>query len=119
VILVDTSIWIDHLRKPDQRLQELLHNSEVLMHPVVLMEIALGSISNREKVIDHLALLPQAQVAEWNELLDLVEKRALYRKGIGIADLHLLASALLSSSVLLWTRDRRLSEVAASLGILT
>ena len=117
MILVDTSVWIDHLRKPDQRLQELLQNDEVAIHPLILMELALGSIANREEVISNLSLLAKAQVAELDELFMLVETRALYRKGIDVTDLHLIASALLERSLLIWTRDRRLGEIASSFGI--
>lgn len=118
MILVDTSIWIDHLRKADPRLQKLLNNHEVLSHPLVVMELALGSIANRQQVLADLSLLPQAQVAENDELFRLIETRSLHRKGIGVTDLHLIASALLGTSVLIWTRDRSLTAVAASLGVL-
>jgi predicted nucleic acid-binding protein len=117
VILVDTSVWIDHLRKPDKRLQELLQNDEVAIHPLIRMELALGSLANREEVISNLCLLPKVQIAELDELLTLIETRALYGKGIGVTDLHLIASALLEKSLLIWTRDRRLGEIASSFGI--
>lgn len=93
MILVDTSVWIDHPRKPDRRLQELLQNVEVITHPQILMELALGSIAGRQEVISNLSLLTKAQVAELDELFTLIETRALYRKGIGVTDLHLIASA--------------------------
>ena len=117
MILVDTSVWIDHLRKPNQRLQELLQNDEVVIHPLIRMELALGSIANREEVISNLSLLAKAQVAELDELFTCIETRALYRKGIGVTDLHLIASALLEKALLIWTRDRRLGEIASSFGI--
>jgi hypothetical protein len=117
VILVDTSVWIDHLRKPDRRLQELLENDEVITHPLVLMELALGSIANRDEVLANLELLPKAEVAELDELYPLIETRRLYRKGIGVTDLHLIASALFEKSLLLWTRDKRLGEIASSEGV--
>ncbi len=117
MILADTSIWIDHLRKPDRRLQELLQNDEVAMHPFILMELALGSIANREEVIANLSLLPKVQVAELDELFRLIETRSLYRKGIGVTDLHLIASTLFDRSLSIWTRDRRLGEIASSFGI--
>jgi predicted nucleic acid-binding protein len=117
VILVDTSVWIDHLRKPDQRLQELLQNDEVAIHPLILMELALASIANRKEVISNLSLLAKVQVAELDELFTFIETRALYRKGIGVTDLHLIASALLEKALLIWTRDRRLGEIASSFGI--
>ena len=117
MILVDTSVWIDHLRNPEVKLQDLLQNDEVVTHPFVRLELSLGSIANREKVLVDLALLPQAPIAETDELFGLVERRRLYRRGIGITDLHLVASALLDKSISIWTRDRRLGEIAGELGL--
>ncbi|MCL2660537.1 MAG: PIN domain-containing protein [Acidobacteriaceae bacterium] len=117
MILVDTSIWIDHLRKPEVKLQELLQNDEVVTHPLVRLELALGSIANREKVLGDLALLPHATVAETGELFDLIELKQLCRRGIGATDLHLLASALFDRSISIWTRDRRLGSIAGELGL--
>jgi hypothetical protein len=117
VILVDTSVWIDHLRKADAKLQKLLENDEVVTHPFVRLELALGSIANRENVLANLALLPQVPIAQADELFRLVELRKLYRRGIGIADLHLAASALLDKSILIWTRDQRLGDLANELGL--
>lgn len=119
MILVDTSVWIDHLRRPEARLQELLLNDEVVTHAFVRLELALGSIAHRETVLGDLALLPQVQVAETEELFGLLELRKLYRRGVGVTDLHLVASALFDRSVLIWTRDRRLGEIADELGIRT
>lgn len=118
VILVDTSIWIDHLRRPEQKLQKLLENDAVVGHPLVRLELALGSIPHREQVMADLSRLVQAPVAHLDELFQLVELRSLFRRGIGVTDLHLLASALLDRSIQIWTRDRRLGEVAAELGVL-
>ncbi len=115
MILVDTPVWIDHLRKPEVRLQELLQNEGVVTHPLVRLELALGSIANREMILADLARLPQAPVAQVDELFSLVELRKLYRRGIGITDLHLVASALLDRSISIWTRDRRLGEIAGEL----
>ena len=117
MLLVDTSVWIDHLRRPDARLQDLLQNDEVATHPLVRLELALGSIAEREKVLNDLSLLVQAPLLEMDELFSLVELRRLYRRGIGITDLHLIASALLDKSLSIWTRDRRLGEIAEELGI--
>lgn len=117
MILVDTSVWIDHLRKPDAKLQDLLQNDEVVMHPLVRLELALGSISNREQVLADLALLPHVPMAETDELFQLVELRQLHRRGIGVTDLHLLASVLFDNSVAIWTRDRRLGDVADELSL--
>ena len=112
MILVDTSVWIDHLRKSEVKLQELLQNDEVVTHPLVRLELTLGSIAHREKILSDLSLLPQVSVAETDELFRLLELRKLYRRGIGITDLHLIASALFDTSLSIWTRDRRLGEIA-------
>ena len=117
MILVDTSVWIDHLRSPDVKLQELLQNDEVVSHPFVRLELALGSIATREKVLTDLALLPQAPIGATDELFRLVELRSLYRRGIGITDLHLLCSALFDRSISIWTRDRRLGDIADEIGL--
>jgi predicted nucleic acid-binding protein len=117
VILVDTSVWIDHLRRPDVKLQKLLQNDEVVTHPFVRLELALGSIATRDKVLADLALLPQAPIAATDELFSLVELRRLYRKGIGITELHLLCSGLFDKSISIWTRDRRLGEIADEFGL--
>ena len=117
MILVDTSVWIDHLRSPDRELQKLLQNDEVVTHPFVRLELALGSIATREMVLADLALLPQAPIAATGELFSLVELRRLYRRGIGITDLHLICSALFDKSISIWTRDRRLGDIADELGL--
>ncbi len=117
MILVDTSVWIDHLRKPEAKLQDLLHNDEVMTHPLVRLELALGSIANREKMLADLALLPHAPIAQTRELFALVELRKLYSRGIGVTDLNLVASTLLDKSISIWTRDRRLGDIADEFGI--
>ena len=117
MILADTSVWIDHIRKPEVKLQELLQIDEVVTHPFVRLELALGSIANREQVLSDLALLPHVPVAETDELFSLLELRKLYRRGIGVTDLHLVASALFDKSLSIWTRDRRLGEIAEELGL--
>lgn len=119
MILVDTSVWIDHLRKPDTKLEELLDSGDVLTHPLVRLELALGSIANREQMLANLALLQEAEVADTAELFRLVEARKLYRRGVGVTDLHLLASALMDKTVSIWTRDRRLGQIAEELGVKT
>ncbi len=117
MILVDTSVWIDHLRRAEPKLQQLLESEQVVTHPLIRLELALGSIVNRDKVLADLALLLHAPVANSDELFELVESRKLSRRGIGVTDLHLLASALLDRSILIWTRDRRLGEVAHEIGV--
>ena len=117
MIVVDTSVWIDHLRSPDRKLQELLLNDEVVTHPFVRLELALGSIATRKKVLADLALLPQAPIAAIDELFSLVELRTLYRRGIGITDLHLVCSAIFDKSISIWTRDQGLGDIADELGL--
>lgn len=117
MILVDTSIWIDHLRREESALQNLLEGKQVASHPFVRLELALGSIANRQVVLEEMAKLSQAPVADIDDLFHLVGVRKLERRGIGITDLHLLASCLLDSSLTIWTRDRRLGEVADELGV--
>jgi predicted nucleic acid-binding protein len=117
MILVDTSIWIDHLRRPEPALLQRLQNDQVATHPFVRLELALGSIANRGQVLSELAKLHQAPVARTDDLFLLVEARKLARRGIGITDLHIIASALLDRSLSVWTRDRRLGEIADELGL--
>ncbi|HEX3661741.1 MAG TPA: PIN domain-containing protein [Acidobacteriaceae bacterium] len=117
MILVDTSVWIDHLRSAEPKLQDLLENDEIATHPLVRLELALGSITDREKVLNDLSFLVQAPMIGMDELFALVELRRVYRRGIGITDLHLIASALFDKSMLIWTRDRRLGDIADELGV--
>lgn len=117
MILVDTSVWIDHLRKPEAKLQELLQNDEVVTHPLVRLELALGSVADRETILSDLSLLPHVPVAETDELFTLLELRKLYSRGIGVTDLHLIASALIAKSLSIWTRDRRLGDIAEEFGL--
>ena len=115
--LVDTSVWIDHLRMGDARLAALLESGGVLTHPFVIGEIAMGRLSQRTTLLAALADLPQAEVAMDAEVLHLIERKALFWAGVGYIDAHLLASVRLTAGVLLWTRDRRLGEVAREWGI--
>ena len=114
--LVDTSVWVDHFRKDDEDLLDLLAGNAVFAHPFVIGEIALGSLRNRRAVLASLHDLPQAPLATDEEVLRLVESRTLFGSGIGYIDAHLLASALLSGSGF-WTRDKRLSSVASAIGL--
>lgn len=117
MILVDTSIWIDHLRKGNHQLAELLNNGSVLAHPWVTGEIALGHLAQRTEILGLLHNLPQATVASDLEVLAFIEKRQLSGRGIGYVDAQLLAATLLTPGAGLWTRDKRLAETAAQLGI--
>lgn len=115
MILVDTSVWIDHLRRPEPSLVKLLEAEQVVTHPLIRLELALGSIASRAQVLTELAKLAHAQTAAMHELFLLVDVHRLERRGIGVTDLHLIASALLDRSISIWTRDRRLGEVADQL----
>jgi len=116
VILVDTSIWIDHLRSGDAHLITLLGDGNVLGHPWVVGELALGQLSHRDEVLNLLRNLPQASVATEDEVMTLIDHDQLFGVGIGYVDAHLLASARLSGARL-WTRDKRLRATAARLDL--
>jgi predicted nucleic acid-binding protein len=117
VILADTSVWINHLRSPVARLVAKLESDNVLMHPLVIGELACGNLRNRREMLDLLGHLSPAPVATHDEALDFLERRRLMGRGIGIVDVHLLASTALASPALLWTHDRRLAGVAAELDL--
>ena len=117
MILVDTSIWIDHLRTGDPRLVGLLQDCQVLAHPWVIGELALGHLSQRGEILGLLHNLPQASVATDVEVLTLIENNRLFDQGIGYVDAHLLAATLLTPDARLWTRDKRLTAIAAHHGL--
>ena len=117
MILVDTSVWIEHLHKGCPELVAILDDGGVLVHPVVIGELACRSIRNRQEVLGLLAALPRAIVAENDEALALIESKKLMDRGLGFIDVHLLASTALTPEARLWTRDRRLSVVASELGV--
>lgn len=116
MILVDTSVWVDHLRRGDARLAELLGRGAVVIHPFVVGEIACGSLADRSAILELLQDLPTAVVADNDEALGFIERHGLHGKGIGYVDLHLLASVALTDGAGLWTRDKRLRAVANDLG---
>ena len=117
MILVDTSIWIDHLRQSCERLAQLLGAGQVFAHPYVIGELALGSLQNRNAVLGALQNIPQVPVATDNEVLHFIETNTLCEIGIGYIDAHLLAAARLSPGTLLWTRDKRLLDASTRLGL--
>lgn len=117
MILVDTSIWIDYLRTGDEHLEAVLQQNWVLSHPFVVGELACGNLGQRKAVLGYLHSLPEAPVVSGAEALSFLEQRALMGRGIGYIDVHLLASAILGTPALLWTRDRRLNAVAFELDI--
>lgn len=118
MILVDTSVWIDHLRHGDSVLSGLLNAGEVVIHPFVVGELALGNLQQRDVILDALNDMPQAKIATDEEVLVFINKSKLYGLGIGYIDAHLLASARLMPATLMWTRDKRLSAAASQLGLL-
>jgi predicted nucleic acid-binding protein len=115
MILVDTSVWIDHLRTGDERLIDLLDSSQVLAHPFVIGELACGNLQNRDEVIRLLNDLPQAPVASHEEVMYFIESNKLMGQGVGYIDTHLLASTTLADKALIWTRDQRLQRIARKL----
>lgn len=118
MILVDTSVWIDHLRDGDAELADLLNAGLVLAHPFVIGELALGNLKDRETVIAAMQGLPQAPMASHAEVMALIETRRLFSLGIGYVDAHLIAATLLAPGTTLWTRDRRLSAAAKRIDLL-
>lgn len=116
MILVDSSVWIDHLRGTDAMLARLLEMDRVLTHPFVIAELALGRLRQRELIIDSLRALPRAETATHDELLHFIERHELAGIGIGLVDAHLLASVALVPEATFWTRDRRLRVVAEKMG---
>ena len=117
MIVVDTSVWIDHLRAGDERLVQLLVAGQVLVHPYVVGELALGNLRNRDTVLTTLQEMPQAGVATESEVLRFIGEQALFGMGIGYVDAHLLAAVRRTPGSLLWTRDKRLLAACAQLGI--
>jgi predicted nucleic acid-binding protein len=117
MILVDTSVWIDHLRTGDDELVQQLNNNSVLMHPFVLGELACGNLNKRREVLTLFKDLPGSPVATDNEVLFFIEQHKLMGRGIGYIDTHLLAAVALKSSARLWTRDKRLRAVGDSLSL--
>ena len=117
MVLADTSVWIDHLWTENARLAELLDNNEMLMHPMVIGELACGNIRNRTGVLTRLRRLPIAPIVSYDDVLSFIEDNQLIGKGIDYVDVHLLASVAVADSALLWTLDRRLGDAAAELSI--
>ena len=115
--LVDTSVWIDHLRKGEAQLEQLLIQGQVATHPFIIGEIACGHLNNRQNILSYLNNLQTLKEASNQEVNYLIEKQQLMGKGIGYIDAHLLASCLISETASLWTRDKRLHKIATSLNI--
>ena len=112
MIVVDANIWIDHLRMADATLSRLIQRRRIVIHPYTIGEIALGSLANRDQVLEGLALIPAAPVTESYEMPEFIKHHGLFGTGIGYVDSHLLASAMLLENGKLWTRDKRLHALA-------
>ena len=117
MILIDTSIWIDHLHQGNEQLHRMLEQGQVLIHPYVIGEVALGNLRNRDAILSALQDLPQVAVATDGEVLRFVQQNSLYGVGIGYIDAHLLAAVRLSPGATLWTGDRRLLAAGRTLGL--
>lgn len=117
MILVDTSVWVDHFRSGDEALAALLDKGRVLVHPFVIGELALGNLRQRDLVLAYLQDLPQAKVASDAEVLQFIGRQRLFGLGIGYVDAHLLAAVRLTVGAALWTRDAKLRAVAGQLGL--
>ena len=115
-MLVDTSVWITHFRRPNMDLEHLLDECRVVMHPFVIGELACGSLGRRHEVLRLIEALPAAPVATHDEVMSFVERQRLHGTGLGWIDVHLLASARLMRQPL-WSADRRLREAAVRLGL--
>jgi predicted nucleic acid-binding protein len=115
MILVDTSVWIDHLQRSDSSLQQLLRHDKVLCHPMVIGELAVGNFRQRAGILQRLTALPAAIAASHDETLRFITHHSLYGRGIGYIDAHLLAAVKLTPGCTLWTRDKRLREITESL----
>ena len=117
MILVDTSVWIDHLRRPERELLEQLRANTVLTHPVVVGELACGNLPDRTTFLRNMDAMPEIREGTHQEVRDLIESARLMGRGIGLMDAHLLYSVLHQEGALLWTRDERLNRIAQELSV--
>lgn len=118
MVLIDSSVWVDFLKSGGQpHLAQLLALQQVLMHEMVLGEVAMGSKHQRENALELLPFLPMALVADHLEVMALVDRHHLYGRGVGYVDMHLLTAAVLLPGTLLWTHDKRLHAAASQLGV--
>lgn len=117
MILVDTSVWIDHLHRSQPGLVALLERNEVVVHPMVIAELALGSLAERTGFLALLENLPRSERATDAEVLAFIESEALFSRGLSVVDVHLLAAVRLDAASRLWTRDKRLLSTAEALGV--
>jgi len=117
MILADTSVWVDHFRKRDNELYRQLQWSNIAIHPFIVAELVLGNLPRRQKTIADLDLLPMVKTARMSEVRSMIEARSLFQRGIGFVDAHLIASTFITPHTVLWSRDKRLRDIAATLGV--
>ena len=117
MILADTSIWVDYLRNRNPEMELRLSKGQIVTHPFIVAELALGSLKNRQQRLAEMEALLDVRVAQLSEVRHMIESHALYSKGIGLTDAHLIASCLLTPGTELWTRDTAMETVAMTLGI--
>jgi len=116
MVLVDTSVWVEHLRSGSIGLERLLNSGSVVCHLFIVGELACGNLSNRVEILTLLQALPLAIHAEHEEVIHFTENYSLMGKGVGYIDMHLLVSALLTK-VPIWTLDKKLKKVSSKLGL--
>jgi len=117
MILIDTSVWIDHFSRNNETLAHFLEEEQVLIHPLALGELAVGNLKNRKEILQLLAKLPIALVSTSEDVLYFIEKHGLMGRGLGIVDVHLLASTIITEATKVWTNDKRLHSHALDLGV--
>ncbi|MBM4329790.1 MAG: PIN domain nuclease [Deltaproteobacteria bacterium] len=116
MVLVDTSVWVSHLRYGNEELQKLLYDGEVVCHPFIVGELACGNLKHRHEILTYLQSLPMMILSEDEEVLKFIKNNQLMGKGLGYIDVHLIASAVLTS-VLLWTLDKTLNKFTEKISI--
>ncbi len=117
MILVDTSVWVDHLRRANEELVSLLETDQVLVHPFIIGELACGNIRNRRLILKLLSELPRPVKTTDDETLYFIDQRSLHGRGLGLIDIHLLASTVVLGTARLWTLDTRLQSAAEKMGV--
>ena len=117
-VLIDTSVWVDHFRRRSETLVDLITTDQALTHPLVLVELACGTLpAPRARSLHDIGLLRHVQQATWSEVMQFIEREQLYGQGFGGVDLTLLASTLMTPGAQIWTLDKRLATLARRLGV--
>ena len=116
-VLLDTSVWINHFKRNDPLVVRLLEEHLVVVHEFVIAELACGSLRARDETLRYLKDMPRLQPISTGEVMEFIAARTLFSRGIGLVDVQLLGSVVIAGDTLLWSRDKRLSEVAAEIGV--